>query len=405
MNSENKKKPAARGTWIKRWRTRLIVLAALLIMGTALWWFNRPPPPPPPPTGKVELGDITQLVQAAGILQAKVRVDVGAQVSGQIQKLHVQLGQAVKKGDLLVSLDPELARSDVAQAEASLAQQQASLDSRRIDAEVAKRELARQRRLLAGQATSGNEAEKAETELAKIEADLRGQVATVARLQAELDKRKLSLSYTRITAPMDGVVVNLPVQEGQTVIAVQITPLLLTLADLDTITVRTKVPEADIQSIHVGQSARFSTLSGDGQPYEGKVRVIQPIPERAGNAVFYNVLFEVDNRARKLFSDMTVQVDIETGSAKKVLTIPTVALGERGKHGRFVVQVLDAANVQSSRQVSVGLQDSGKVQVLDGLKAGEKVLLAPPAAKDAAPTPDAPASAASAASSAASASK
>ena len=155
---------------------------------------------------------------------------------------------------------------------------------------------------------------------------------------------------------------------------------------------RTKVPEADIQAIKVGQAARFSTLSGEGKRYEGKVRVIQPVPERAGNAVFYNVLFDVDNRDRALFSDMTVQVDIETGSAKQVLAMPIVALGERGKDGRFTVQVLDAANKQQPRQVKVGLQDGAKVQVVDGLKAGEKVLLAPPSAADAA------ASAASAAS-------
>jgi len=375
---------AARGSWLKRWRTRLIVLAVLAAAGTALWGFNRPPPPPPPPSGKVELADITALVQAAGILQAKTRVDVGAQVSGQIQKIHVQLGQQVRKGELLVSLDPELARSDVAQAEAALAQQRAALDSRKIDAAAARRELDRQRRLLAGQATAATELEKAETELAKIEADQRGQTAIADRLQADLAKKQLSLSYTRITAPMDGVVVTLPVQEGQTVIAVQITPLLLTLADLDTITVRTKVPEADVQSIKVGQTARFSTLSGEGKRYEGKVRVIQPVPERAGNAVFYNVLFEVDNRDRALFSDMTVQVDIEVGAARQVPSMPVVALGERGKDGRFTVQVLDAANKQTPRQVKVGLQDGARVQVIDGLKAGEKVLLAPPIAADAA---------------------
>jgi membrane fusion protein, macrolide-specific efflux system len=370
--------------FLKRWRTRLIVIAVLAAAGAAWWLTHRPPPPPPPPSGLVALGDVTQTVQAAGVLQAKTRVDVGAQVSGQIQTLHVQLGQQVRKGELLVSLDPELARSDVAQAEASVAQATAALDSRRIDAEAARRELKRQQRLLAGQATSGNEAEKAETDLAKIEADLRGQAATVARLQAELDKKKVSLSYTRITAPMDGTVVSLPVQVGQTVISVQITPVILTLADLDTITVRTKVPEADVQAIKVGQTARFSTLSGEGKRYEGKVRVIQPVPERAGNAVFYNVLFEVDNRDRALFSDMTVQVDIETGSAKQVLAMPIVALGERGKDGRFTVQVLDAAGKQVPRQVKVGLQDGAKVQVLDGLKAGEKVLLAPPSVVDAA---------------------
>ncbi|RZJ83129.1 MAG: efflux RND transporter periplasmic adaptor subunit, partial [Massilia sp.] len=260
----------------------------------------------------------------------------------------------------------------------------AALDSRRIDAESARRELKRQQRLLAGQATSGNEAERAETELAKIEADLRGQAANLQRLQADLDKRKVNLSYTRITAPLDGTVVNLPVQVGQTVISVQVTPVILTLADLDTITVRTKVPEADIQSIRVGQVARFTTLSGEGKRYEGTVRVIQPVPERAGNAVFYNVLFDVDNRDRALFSDMTVQVDIETGSVKQVPAVPIVALGERGKDGRFTVQVLDAGNKQVPRQVKVGLQDGAKGQVLEGLKVGEKVLLAPPSGADAA---------------------
>ncbi len=374
-------------TFLKRWRLRLIA-AALLVAGGAAWWFTRTPPAAPaPPTGIAALADLTQTVQAAGVLQARTRVDVGAQVSGQIQTIHVELGQQVKKGDLLVSLDPELARSDVAQAEAAVAQAAAALDSRRIDATTARRELGRQQRLLAGQATAANEAERAETELAKIEADLRGQAANLVRLQADLDKRKVNLSYTRITAPMNGTVVNLPVQVGQTLISVQITPVILTLADLDTITVRTKVPEADVQAIKVGQAARFATLSGEGKRYEGKVRVIQPVPERAGNAVFYNVLFEVDNRDRALFSDMTVQVDIETGTARQVLAVPIVALGERGKDGRFTVYVLDAANKQTPRQVKVGLQDGAKVQVLEGLKAGDKVLLAPPSAADAASAP------------------
>jgi macrolide-specific efflux system membrane fusion protein len=181
---------------------------------------------------------------------------------------------------------------------------------------------------------------------------------------------------------MDGTVVSLAVQEGQTLIAVQVTPLLLTLADLDTITVRTRVPEADIHAIKVGQPARFTTLSGDSARYDGKVLVIQPVPERAGNAVFYNVLFEVDNRQRRLYSDMTVQVEIETGQARQVATIPVVTLGERGKDGRYTVQVVDGAGKPAPRLVRVGLQDGARVQVVDGLKAGEKVLLAPPPPAD-----------------------
>jgi macrolide-specific efflux system membrane fusion protein len=372
---------------LRPWWAKLIVLAALIAAAWGVYRLVNPPAPPPaPPSGKVEKADITQVVQAAGVLQAKTKVDVGAQVSGQIQTLHVQLGQQVKKGELLVSLDPELARNEVARAEATLLQQRALLEARQVDLKLARTEAERQRRLLSGNATAGQEAERAESELAKLEAEVRGQSAVLSRLQADLAQAQVRLGYTRIAAPMDGVVVNIPVQVGQTVIAVQITPVMLTLADLDTITVRTKVPEADIQLVKPGQVARFATISGDGQRYEGRLRVIQPIPERAGNAVFYNVLFEVDNRARKLYSDMTVQVDIETGAAKQVLAMPMLALGERDKDGRFKVTELDDKGKQQPRLVRTGLQDGKKVQVLEGLKAGDKVLLAPPseAASDAA---------------------
>jgi macrolide-specific efflux system membrane fusion protein len=393
---KNKSGGWLRRRWQRHTRLRWVLILALAGAGYAGWRaLNPPPPPPPPPSAKVEKADIIQLVQAAGVLQAKTKVDVGAQVSGQIQTLHVQLGQQVKKGELLVSLDPELARNDVARAEAALLQQKALLESRQVDLATARRERDRQRRLLAGDATAALEAERAESDLAKLEAEVRGQSAVMSRLQADLAQAQVRLGYTRITAPMDGTVVSLPVQVGQTVIAVQITPVMLTLADLDTITVRTKVPEADIQTVQVGQVARFTTLAGEGQFYEGKLRVIQPVPERVGNAVFYNVLFEVDNRARKLYSDMTVQVDVETGRVKDVLAMPMVALGERGKDARFRVTVLDKDQKQQPRFVRTGLQDGTRVQVLEGLKLGDTVLTAPPSAEEAAKA-DAAASAASA---------
>jgi macrolide-specific efflux system membrane fusion protein len=383
--------------WHALWRWRLVIAAFLMAIGYGAWRQVVPPPAPkPPPSGIVSRADVQQVVQAAGILQAQTRVDVGAQVSGQIKALHVQLGQRVRKGDLLVSLDPELAQADVTQAEAALAQQRALLESRQVDITAARREVERQKRLAAAGAAAAQELERTTDELAKLEADAKGQNATLQRLQAELTRTQLRLGYTRITAPMDGVVVSLPVQVGQTVIAIQITPVMLTLADLDTITVRTRVPEADIQSIRTGQVARFSTLSGEARRYEGKVRVIQPIPERAGNAVFYNVLFEVENRDRRLYSDMTVQVDIETGRVRDVPTVPMVALGERGSDGRYRVIVLDDQGRRSVRQVRTGLQDGTRVEVLEGLKPGEKVLLAPPSAADAASAAASAASAASA---------
>lgn len=378
--NEDSKSPLRRRA-LRSWWIRAGLLAAL---AGALWYgwrsFAPQAPPPPPPTGEAAAADITQIVQAAGVLQPRVKVDVGAQVSGQVLKIHVELGQQVKKGGLLVSLDAQLARSDVAQAEAAVAQQAALIDSTQASLTMARREAQRQHRLLAGEAAAATETERADTDLAKLEADLRGQSAMLKRLQAELAQRQLRLGYTAITAPMDGTVVNLPVQEGQTVIAIQVTPVMVTLANLDEITVRARVPEADIGQVQPGQKARFVTLAGEARRHEGRVRVIQPVPERAGNAVFYNVLFEVSNRERHLLSDMTVQVTIETGQGDKVLAIPMVALGARGDDGRYAVQVLRKEGGPEARSVRTGLQDGAKVQVLEGLKAGDKVLLAPPPA-------------------------
>jgi macrolide-specific efflux system membrane fusion protein len=366
----------------KRHPKIIAVAAVLLALGG--WWKVKQASkkPPEPPSAEVKLGDITQTVQAAGVLQARTKVDVGAQVSGQVQTLHVELGQQVKKGDPLVSLDPEIARTDLAQAQANVAQQQAQIERMKVDMESAQRELARQKRLLAAQATAGQEAENAQTAVDRLQAELKGQQATLQRLQADLTKRQVNLAYTRITAPIDGTVVNIPVQQGQTVIAVQITPVMVSLAQMDVITVRARVPEADVHAVKVGQVAKFSTLSGQGRKYEGKVRVIQPVPERMGNAVFYNVLFDVDNKDRSLLSDMTVQVNIETGSAKQVPTLPMVALGERDADGFYKVQVLGTDAKKAERKVRIGLQDSGKAQVIEGVKVGEKLVLAPDAQAD-----------------------
>ncbi|MEK8031256.1 efflux RND transporter periplasmic adaptor subunit [Ideonella sp. DXS29W] len=362
----------------RSWWGRIALLLLLSGAGWAAWGaFGPSKPPPEPPNGEAAPADITQVVQAAGILQPRTKVDVGAQVSGQVRKIHVELGQQVKKGELLVSLDSELARSDVAQAEAAVAQQAALIDSTQASLSLARREAERLHRLLRNEAAAITETERADTELAKLEADLRGQSATLKRLQAELDQRQLRLGYTAITAPMNGTVVNLAVQEGQTVIAVQVTPVMVTLADLGEFTVRARVPEADIAQVRPGQQASFVTLAGEAQRYEGKLRVIQPIPERVGNAVFYNVLFEVPNREGSLLSDMTVQVSIETGRAAQALAIPMVALGPRGADGRYVVQALGTGGKVEQRLIRTGLQDGAKIQVLEGLKAGDKVLLAP----------------------------
>jgi macrolide-specific efflux system membrane fusion protein len=245
----------------RRWRRRAIIATLVLAPLAAyfLWW-RHPAPPPAPPSAVVELTDIEQRVQAVGVVQAQKLVTIGAQASGQVQKLHVTLGQHVARGDLLVSLDPELARNDVRHYEAALVQQQAQIQSTQVDLEQARLELKRQQRLFDGQAAAHVDLEKARNDVAKLEALLRLQQAQAGTAEADLERSKLNLGFTQIVAPMEGDIVDIAVQEGQTVLAVQQTPTLLNLARLDVVTIKAQVAEADIGHVSLGQLARFYTL-------------------------------------------------------------------------------------------------------------------------------------------------
>ncbi|OIQ83125.1 macrolide export protein MacA [mine drainage metagenome] len=356
--------------------------AALLLLAgvaAAVWWSRREPPPPPA-SAAVEVADVTQIVRVAGVLRPLVRVDVGAQVSGQIEQVGVALGDRVRRGQLLASIDAKAAVNDVRKAEAELSRQLAANARTDVELRAERVELRRQRALRKAGAASHAEVDAAMRRVALAQADARAGAATLAQVRAELRNRKLALGHTRVLAPIDGVVVQRPAEAGQTVNAVQQTPLLMVLAQLGTMTVRAKVPEADIDHVRVGQPATFVTLAAGVRRYSGNVRAIEPEPEAAFGAKFYNALFDVDNADEALRSDMTVQVDIVSGQARAVPTIPLVALGDRGDDGRFSVWQLGADGVPQRRSVEVGLYDDARVQVVGGLETGARVLLQPPAA-------------------------
>jgi macrolide-specific efflux system membrane fusion protein len=366
----------------------VVTLAAIALV----FGLNRPKAAPTAPaSATVELGDIEQTVQASGVLQPKLKVDVGAQVNGQVRKLHVKLGEWVRAGAPLISLDSEASRNAVQQAEAQLAQQSAAVQRAQVDLDAARHEAERQRRLLKSESTSAAEQEQADSALGRAQADMLGQQATLAQRRADLADKQLQLSRAEVLAPVDGQVVNLAVQEGQSLNAANSSPTLLTLAQMHTVTAKARVAEADIGQVHVGQMARFTTLAAGARRYRGRVEVVQPIPERLGSALFYNVLFDVDNTDGQLLSDMTAQVDLEVAQAKGVPLLPVAALEQHDAKGNYTVQVLDAAGQTSSRSVRVGLRDDAHAQILEGLKPGERVVLGLAAA------PALPASAASAA--------
>jgi macrolide-specific efflux system membrane fusion protein len=272
-----------------------------------------------------------------------------------------------------------------------LAQQTAAVQRAKVELDAARREAERQHRLLSAESTSAAEQEQADTALGRAQADMLGQQAALAQRRADLADKQLQLSRAQVMAPVDGQVVSLAVQEGQSVNASMSSPTLLTLAQMRTVTTKARVAEADIGQVHVGQTARFTTLAAGARRYQGRVEVVQPIPERLGSALFYNVLFDVDNTDGQLLSDMTAQVDLEVAQAKAVPLLPVAALEQHDAKGNYTVQVLDAAGQTSPRSVRVGLRDDAHAQILEGLKPGERVVLGLAAA------PESAASAASAA--------
>ena len=353
---------------------------------------------PPYLTARVERADLEDAVLAAGTLVAHRQVDVGAQVSGQIRALKVALGDQVKQGQLLAEIDPTLLDHALKQAQAqeqSLRAQRAATQARLRRASLV---AARERQLWEREATSRDALERAQADWDVERANLDDIEANWKRARIEVDKARANAGYTRILAPMSGEVVAIVTREGQTVIAEQQAPVILKLADLDTMTVKAQVSEADVLRVAPGQRVHFTVLGDPDTHYEGKVRAIEPAPpeftdpsgagagtsggslSRGGAAVFYNALFEVPNPGHRLRISMTAQVSIVQGTAKGTLVVPSSALGAKSADGTFAVRVLADKGQVQSRQVRVGMNNQVKAQVLSGLSEGERVIVGEAAA-------------------------
>lgn len=361
--------------WTKRRRVIFVVLVVGIACAVPGYFLLRKTTPAPTQTVAVEYADLESTVQATGTLLPFRKVDVGAQVNGQLQSLNVELGQHVRKGDLLASIDPTLAKNDLLGQDAALEQQSASLESRKIDLSAAERELVRQKTMSGADATTASDVEKAEVAVGKLQAEIRGLSAAIRQSRSQADTARAKLEYTRIVAPIEGEVISLPVQEGQTVNATQQVPTILTLAQLETMTVRARVPEADVARIRKGQKVYFTTLGDAKKRFYGTVRTIQPTPERIREALFYNALFEVPNKGGELWSDMTVQVAFVLEEHKHVLSIPVAALGKRESEGHYSVSVVSADGTTAERKVITGIDDRVRVEIKDGLKQGDKLVV------------------------------
>ncbi len=312
------------------------VIAIVLI--AAGWYFLKPKEQPPQYiTAEVTQGDIESSVLATGILEATKMVSVGAQVSGQVRQMYVELGDQVKQGQLIARIDSVRQENDLKTAEASIKNQMAQLAVRQANLAKVEAEYNRQKAMYAQDATSRSELESAFASYKTAQADITAINAQIEQSRLTLATAKEDLGYTQIVAPMDGTIVAIVTEEGQTVNANQSAPTIVKLAKLDTMTIKAEISEADVMKVEEGQTVYFTTLGNNEKKIYAKLRQVEPAPNSintdsntsgssSSSAVYYNALFDVPNEDGKLRIDMTAQVYIVLDEAKNVLTIPAAAI-------------------------------------------------------------------------------
>ncbi|HHQ6568275.1 TPA: macrolide transporter subunit MacA [Serratia fonticola] len=362
-------------TWLFKSKKRgLLVCAVLVVLAVVAYWHFSHPAPVEFKTVKVAKRDLEQSVLATGQLDAVRKVDVGAQVSGQLESLKVEIGDKVQKGQLLGIIDPEQAQNSIREGEATLQQLQAQLQQALAEQQLAAVTLQRNRELAKVQAVSRQDLDKFTTELAVKKAQVETTRAQIAKNQASLDTAKINLAYTRIEAPMDGDVVQITTLQGQTVIAAQQAPNILTLADMSSMMVKAQVSEADVIHLKPGLKAWFTVLGDPSKRFDGELKDIQPTPEKVNNAIFYYARFEVPNPQGLLRLQMTAQVHIQLAGVSDALVIPLAALGDQIADNRYHISVLKQGK-EEKREVMIGIRNNVDVQIVSGLQAGEEVIV------------------------------
>lgn len=376
-------------------RTLLAALCLIPVVAVAAWQIL-PPGRDKFATVQVSRGDIESSVTALGTLQPRRYVDVGAQASGQIRKIHVEVGEVVKQGQLLVEIDPSTQKAKLDASQFSIENLKAQLQEQQAQHELARQKYQRQQNLAAGGATREEDVQTARAELKATQARIDMFRAQIRQAEASLRSDQAELGYTRIYAPMAGTVVALDAREGQTLNAQQQTPLILRIAKLSPMTVWAEVSEADIGHVKPGMTAYFTTLSGGNRRWSSTVRQILPVPPKpldqtsqgggspasssksgSGRVVLYTVLLDVDNADNALMAEMTTQVFFIANEAKNVLTAPIAALQGSTQPDSQTARVVASNGDIQQRTVRTGISDRLKVQILEGLSEGDHLLIGP----------------------------
>ena len=363
-------------------------VAALVILAVLGWYGYQKMQPKNEATfitEEVKRGKIAQTVSATGEISATNLVDVGAQVSGQIKKMHVKIGDVVKEGDLIAEIDNVTQVNEVNTRKAQLQTYQAQLESAQVALKIAQRKYSRYKSLASADAVSKEEFEATEDSLATNRAKIKELQSSIRQTQIAINTAEKDLGYTRITAPSAGTVVSLVVEQGQTINSSQTSPTVVQIADLTSMTNKMQIAEGDATKVKAGQTVNFTILSEPDTPISAKLDSIDPglttmsqgsyskSTDTTSNAIYYYARATVPNPEGKLAIGMTTQNTVEIASADNVLMVPTVAI--KTKDGKKFVRVLEANNQAVDREIQTGLKDSMNTEVKSGLNEGEKVVM------------------------------
>ena len=410
------------------WLAAAILLLLLLLWGGYKIWFAKPASAPLI-TATVERGDIENSVLATGAIQASQLINVGSQVSGQVKKLHVQVGDAVKQGQLIADIDDTTQRNNLREAQEQVASFRAQRAAKQSSLVLAQQNFERQKYMHERDAASRADFQSAKQALDAARAEIKALDAQIAQQSIQVETAKANMGYTRITAPSDGVVVSIVTKEGQTVSAMQSAPTIIKLANLDTMRIEAQISEADVPNVTPGMPAYFTILGDPDTRHNAVLNRVEPGPinmssyegtntdSSSSTAVYYNGIFDVPNPDHRLRIQMTAQVTVVLQQAKNVLTIPSGALsttrsgGGRGGKGGFAASAQAPAQATSGaepsgsasagnaagktgklytvrvakgepgkqtieeRQVRIGLNNRVQAEVLEGLQEGEQVVI------------------------------
>lgn len=364
----------------------LIVVVTASVAAGAYLFVNRSRTPAHM-TAPVTRGTIETTVLASGTVESDNMVSVGAQVSGQLKSLKVELGDTVKAGQLVAEIDSLPQQNTLRTKTAALAAIRAQKQAKEASLALAELTFKRQMQMLKGEAASREDAETAEANLKVLRAEIAALDAQIEQASIAVDTARLDLGYTKISSPIDGVVVAIVTKEGQTVNANQSAPTIIKVARLDRMTIKVEISEADVIRVKPGQRVAFTILGEPDSRYPAVLRSIEPAPESiakestttstttTSTAIYYLGVLEVANPDGKLRISMTAQVTIVLDEAQDVLLIPAAALGARDKEGRYAVRIETAAGLLEERAVLVGLNNNVQAEVREGLREGDRVVI------------------------------